>query len=57
MYMVVVGAPARWFAQGPIILLRQPCIYFAHLLTAEGPQVTQILHSTAYSSPTYAQKI
>ena len=25
MYMVVVGAPARWFAQGPIILLRQPC--------------------------------
>ena len=24
MYMVVVGAPARWFAQGPIILLRQP---------------------------------
>ena len=32
-------------------------IYFAHLLIAEGPQVTQILYSTAYSSPTYAQKI
>ena len=23
--MVVVRAPARWFAHGPIILLRQPC--------------------------------
>ena len=32
-------------------------IYFAHLLIAEGPHVTQILYSTAYSSPTYAQKI
>ena len=32
-------------------------IYFAHLLIAEGPQVTQILYSAAYSSPTYAQKI
>ena len=32
-------------------------IYFAHLLIAEGPQVTQILYCTAYSSPTYAPKI
>ena len=32
-------------------------IYFAHLLIAEGPHITQILYSTAYSSPTYAQKI
>ena len=32
-------------------------IYFAHLLIAEGPHVTQILYSTAYSSPTYTQKI
>ena len=32
-------------------------IYFTHLLIAEVPEVTQILYSTAYSSPTYAQKI
>ena len=32
-------------------------IYFAHLLIAESSHVTQILYSTAYYSPTYAQKI
>ena len=32
-------------------------IYFVHLLIAEGLHVTQILYCTAYSSPTYAQKI
>ena len=32
-------------------------IYFAHLLIAACPQVTQILYSTAYCSPTYAQKV
>ena len=47
-------APQSSYATPIMVFL---IIYFAHLLIAEGPHVTQILYSTAYSSPTYAQKI
>ena len=50
----------HYLHQNLVMLLPLWCfllIYFAHLLIAEGPQVAQILYCTAYSSPTYAQKI
>ena len=48
--------PAPQYGYATPIMVFFLLIYFAHLLIAEGP-VTQILWSTAYSSPTYAQKV
>ena len=47
MYVVVLGAPARWFAQGPIILLRQPWPFILYSSISHTKECTKaIVHTT-----------